>query len=83
VNIFQTELTPKIIFILGIINLLSALLVLSTCRCIPGLKIFTGKLMQNAVYKQFYKYHCYIWWIFWTSVVVHVIFAIGLVGVPF
>ncbi|OGO30829.1 MAG: hypothetical protein A2Z29_03950 [Chloroflexi bacterium RBG_16_56_11] len=81
-SIFQSAALPKIIFILGVINLLSGLFILFTCRCIPGLKI-AGKLMQNTTYKRVFKYHCYIWWVFWTSVVVHAVIAIGFAGFPF
>ncbi|MFC1963946.1 hypothetical protein ACFLV1_01025 [Chloroflexota bacterium] len=81
-NLFPPAIAARIIFILGVTNLVTGLLVLSTCRCIPGLKI-TGRLMQHAAYKRFYKYHCYIWWVFWVSVIVHAFLAIGLLGFPF
>lgn len=81
-DIFESLFSARLIFILGIINLVSGVLVVFTCRCIPGLRI-ASTLMQNVTYKQFYKYHCYIWWIFWISVIVHAIFAIGFMGVPF
>lgn len=79
-NFFFTETAARVIFVLGIINLVSGVLVLFTCRCIPGLKIFQGKLMQNPAYKWLFKLHCYIWWLFWTSVIIHAIFAISRVG---
>ena len=81
-NIFQSELAPQLIFVMGIINLVSGLFVLVTCRCIPGLKI-TGNLMQNVVYRTIFKYHCLVWWVFWISVVVHAVFALGFIGIPF
>ena len=81
--IFQSVIAARIIFILGISNLLLGLLVLFTCRCIPGLKNIGPGLMQNPIYKSLFKYHCYLWWFFWTSVIVHAVFAIGLVGIPF
>ncbi len=43
----------------------------------------TSKLMKYPAYQRFFSYHCYIWWMFWASVVIHVIFAIGLLGNPF
>ena len=82
-NIFQSVFAVRLIFILSIINLLSGVLVLFTCRCIPVLRFTGGKLMQNPFYKAIYKYHCYIWWVFWVSVIVHAIFAIGVYRVPF
>lgn len=81
-DIFQSVFSARLIFVLGFINLVSGVLVLLTCRCIPALR-FTGKLMQNRFYSRIYKYHCVIWWVFWISVIVHAIFAIALYGAPF
>jgi hypothetical protein len=61
--------------------LLTGALIFLSCRCIPGLRI-VGNLMQYPAYKRFYRYHCYIWWVFWTSVIVHAIFGIVTIGVP-
>ncbi len=80
-DIFQSLIVARLIVILGITNLVSGLLVLFSCRCIPGLKI-TGKLMQHKGYQRFYKYHCYYWWIFWTSVMIHAALAIAYYGIP-
>ncbi len=84
-GIFSDIVVARLIFILGITNLVSGVLVFSTCRCIPGSKItrITGNLMQYRVYQRFFKYHCYIWWLFWSSVVAHAILAVSSVGVPF
>ena len=84
-GIFSETVVTRLIFILGITNLVTGVLVLSTCRCIPGSKItkITGNLMKYRAYQHFFKYHCYIWWAFWLSVVVHAVFAISFIGVPF
>ena len=82
-DIFYSITGARIIFILGITNLVGGLLVALSCRCIPALSVIGGKLMQYKAYQRFYRYHCYYWWLFWLSVVVHAIFAIGRVGVPF
>jgi hypothetical protein len=72
----------RIIIILGIINLVTALLIFFSCRCLPGSKI--GKnLMKHPLYQRFFKLHCYIWWVFWTSVVAHAIFVFVYLGFPF
>ena len=81
-NIFQTILAVRTIYILGIVNLVTGLMVFFTCRCLPGSRI-GHSWMQHAQYKRFYKYHCYYWWAFWTSVIVHAIFGLGLLGNPF
>jgi hypothetical protein len=72
----------RIVFILGVVNFITVALILVSCRCLPTSKM--GKnLMQNATYKHFYKYHCYLWWIFLPSVIIHIIFAISNSGIPF
>lgn len=81
-NIFQTVFAARLILILGIVNLVTGFLLLFTCRVVPAFK-FTKSLMQHNWYKKFYRFHGYIWLIFWVSVTVHVIFAIGLMGWPF
>ena len=81
-SIFQSVAATKVIFVLGITNLLLGSLIFLSCRCIPGWKV-TGRLAKHATYKRFFKFHCSLWWIFGLSVVVHVIFAIGFSGIPF
>jgi len=79
--LLSAQVATRIIFSLGIINLVTGLLIFFSCRCLPGLKI--GKsLMRHRWYQSFFKLHCYIWWVFWASVVVHAIFAIIYIGVP-
>ena len=80
-DIFQS-IAPRLIFILGIINLVAGTLIFLSCRCIPGLKI-GGKLMKYRAYQRFYRYHCHIWKVFWASVFVHAIFGIAYLGIPF
>ncbi|MBU2608435.1 MAG: hypothetical protein KKF26_03885 [Chloroflexi bacterium] len=81
-DFFQSIPAARIIFILAIVNLLSGALILLSCRCIPGLKI-SGNLMRNRVYQKFFHLHCYIWWVFWPSVLVHAVLALALIGIPF
>jgi hypothetical protein len=81
-DIFHSVFAARLIFILGIVNFLLLLLMFFTCRCLPTSKI--GKsLMNNHRYKQFYKYHCYLWYFLGLSVVIHALFAIMLTGIPF
>jgi hypothetical protein len=72
----------RILFVLGIINLVTGLLIFFSCRCLPGSKIGKG-LMKHPWYQKFFKLHCYIWWIFWASVVIHAILAMIYIGWPF
>ena len=81
-SIFQSLLAVKVIFVFGIINIVTGVMVVLSCRCFGGAKI-GNKLMKYASFQRFYKYHCYIWWVFWISVIVHAVFAIGTLGSPF
>jgi len=80
--IFTPIISARIIFIAALINIITILLIYLSCRCLPTSRI--GKnWMKNATYKNFYKYHCYLWWIFVISVIIHIVFAIARLGVPF
>ena len=81
-GIFQSTVVVKLIFSLGIVNLVSGALIFFSCRCLPGSRLAVG-LMKYSAYKRFYKYHCYIWWVFWPSVVIHAGLALVFFGVPF
>jgi hypothetical protein len=81
-DIFHSVFSARLVFVLGIINLVSGIFVLLTCRCIPALRV-TGKIMQNRFFSWIYKYHCFTWWVFWVSVIVHAVFALALYGNPF
>jgi hypothetical protein len=78
----STLVAMRVLFILGIVNLVTGLLIFFSCRCLPGSRLGKG-LMKYKWYQRFFKLHCYIWWVFWISVVVHAIFAIVYVGWPF
>ena len=78
----STLTATRVIFSLGMVNLVSGLLIFFSCRCLPGSRL--GKrLVKFKWYQRFFKLHCYIWWVFWTSVVVHAVFAIIYIGWPF
>ena len=77
----STLIAIRIIFILGIINLAAGALVFLSCRCLPGAPI--GKmLMKYRWYQRYYKWHCYIWWVFWVSVAIHAVFGLVYIGWP-
>ena len=81
-SIFHSVFASRLILILGFVNLVTGFLLLFTCRVIPAFKPTRG-LMQHALYKSFYRYHVYLWWIFWISVIVHMVFAMNYLGWPF
>jgi hypothetical protein len=82
VSIFQTAAAARLVFVLGIVNLVFVTSILFTCRCLPTWSV-TKPIMKHKWYQRVYKFHCYLWWILIPSVIVHAIFALGLYGVPF
>ncbi len=73
--------TAKIIFSLGIVNLVTVILLLASCRWLPMARL--GKnVMKNRYYKSFYKYHSYLWYVLGVSIVIHASLAIAFYGFP-
>ena len=79
---FLLQNSAKIAFILGFTNITSLVLVLFSCRCMMGIKLFVY-LMKYSWYKRFYTNHCYYWWVFIISVLLHTVFAFVAFGNPF
>lgn len=75
-DIFHSTIAARLVFVLGIVNLVTGSLLFFSCRCVPK------RWMTHRRFKQFFSFHCYLWYIFWPSVVVHAIFAISYFGVP-
>lgn len=75
-------IAPRIIFSLGILNVVTAALIFSTCRCTVGSKL-GSQLMKHPTFKRLNKGHCYYWPVFGVSVTVHTILAITYLGIPF
>jgi len=82
-DIFQSIVAVKLIFVLGIVNLVLGALVVATCRCVPMSAFVGRRLMRYPGYQRLYRLHCYLWPALWLSVAVHAIFAIGFLGNPF
>ena len=80
-EIFQSLFAVRLAFIMGITNGILALLLFFSCRC--PVTNFGKKWMASGSFQKFYKFHCYFWWIFLASVVIHIVFSIGLYGIPF
>ncbi len=74
-------LGTRLLFILGIVNLLAGLLIFFSCRCLPGSRI-GGNLMKHPAYQRFFKLHCHIWKVFWSSVIIHASLALAIIGWP-
>ena len=82
-SILQSTLALKIVFISAVLNFILLILLSLSCRCVPVLSRVGNKLMSYRTFQNFYKLHCYFWVIFWISVIVHMVFALALIGFPF
>ena len=71
-----------IVFILGITNVVSIIMVMFSCRCVMNKTYFINLINRSKVYGKFYNYHCYYWWIFIISVILHAAFALYVYGIP-
>jgi hypothetical protein len=80
--LIDPELGIKLVYVLGITNIIGLLLVLFSCRCM-GFPRLTRKLFNYSWYHKFYQKHCYYWWFFVISVLLHTIFAAIVFGWPF
>ncbi len=76
------ELALKVVFAAGITNIVFLLLVLLSCRCM-GITPIINRFMGNKNFQRFYSKHCYYWWLFIASVLVHTFMALYLFGNPF
>lgn len=79
--LIDTALAAKLVFILGITNLIGILLVLISCRCILGWN--PEKFGKSKLFMKFYNLHCWWWRFFLISVFLHAVLAIYLYGNPF
>jgi hypothetical protein len=77
-----TDVVLRVIFVTAMINILTILLILFSCRCINTWKITSG-LTKYHWFKRYFKWHCYLWYVFLPSVVIHAVLAIMTLGVPF
>ena len=71
----------QVMHIAGILNIVFLILVLISCRCIGSWGL--GKLFNSNKFQKFYKYHCWYWYGFIISVLVHTITAFYIFGWPF
>jgi hypothetical protein len=72
----------RIVFVTAIINIIAIVLILFSCRCINTWKITSG-LNKQPWFKRYFKLHCYLWYVFLPSVVIHAVLALLVLGVPF
>jgi len=80
-DVFQSVAVARLIFVLGILNFILIILISLSCRCFAVSRI-GSKLMSHRQYQRFFVKHCYLWYIFWLSVVIHAFLAIMFMGWP-
>jgi hypothetical protein len=75
-------LLARIMFITGILNIIFIILIALTCRCI-GMNKMTRGLINKKWFLKLYDYHCYYWYLFFISVIIHAVAGFYLFGMPF
>ncbi len=79
---FTPLIMVRVVFVTAMINLASVSLILFSCRCLNMWKITSG-LNKQAWFKRVFRWHCYIWYILVPSIVIHAVFALKVLGIPF
>ena len=74
-GIFMSPFSEWLRLTTGVVNLVTALLLLFTCRFVPRLGL-TSEWMNHGWYLFWYKYHSYVWWLFAPSLILHAVFTI-------
>lgn len=75
-------LQAKLAYILGITNLVGLALVFFSCRCLMGPRL-AKMMLKIPGYQKFYLTHCFWWYLFFISVILHVVLAVSAYGNPF
>jgi hypothetical protein len=79
---FKTIEAVRILFMAGTLMLLTSVLLMLSCRCVPS-KGVLGGIRRAAWFQPLFRRHCVLWWVFTVALVVHGVFAIGFLGIPF
>ena len=77
----STVVMLRIVFVTSIINIIAILLVVLSCRCINIWKV-TSVLSRYPWFKRYFRWHCFLWYVFLPSVIIHAVLALILLGVP-
>jgi len=72
--VIDPALGVKLVNLFGITNIITMLAVLLSCRCLSGAKV-AERLWRYSWYQKFYRFHCYYWWLFILSVLLHTTLA--------
>ena len=71
----------QLVYIMGITNIVFMVLTLFSCRC-RGFGAVSEYLLPEKIYRKFYRAHCFYWWGFIISVMLHTFFAFTYLGNP-
>ena len=74
--------TFQVLYITGITNLIFFLLIVFSCRCMGFWKI-TKPLLKYRWFQKVYSKHCWYWYGFFISVIIHAVTAFTLFPFPF
>jgi hypothetical protein len=74
--------TFQVLMITGWLNLIFFILILLSCRCIGFWRI-TRKVVGNRVFQGIYSKHCWYWYGFILSVLIHAVTSVMLFGLGF
>jgi hypothetical protein len=80
-DFFHSLGAARAMVVLGAVAGLSGLLLYFSCRCIAPTPLGT-RLMKAAAFMRFYKFHCWLWPVFWLALIAHLVFAISYIGWP-
>ena len=79
---FKTIEAVRILFLAGAALLVVSVLIMLSCRCVPS-KGALGAVRKAGWFQSLFGRHCVLWRVFVVALVVHVVFALGFLGIPF
>ena len=71
----------RLVFLLGMTNVIFMLAVFFTCRCLVGVK-FVNEMLKRPWYRWVFDHHCWYWRLFFLSVIIHISLALITFGMP-
>ena len=74
--------TFQVLMVTGYLNLIFFILIILTCRCIGFWRLTKG-LMKYKWFQKIYSWHCWYWYIFILSVLLHAVTSFLLFGIGF
>jgi len=79
---FTTIAAVRILFCAGLALLVTAILLMLSCRCVPA-RGLAGRIRKASWFQGLFKRHCILWTVFVIALAVHLVFVLGFLGIPF